>query len=221
MHKSTLKVKDLPVKHLKIPPYPLHAHSAIICGATGCGKTEFILDLLEAEYRNFFTYIFIICPSLEHNKAYRREWLFDYTSIFLINPNDFGGLDKTLQVHYETLGKLDESQVLFIIDDCSAMKDINKKRNTLSEIAFSGRHANCSLWILTQKYNAILTDVREQIKWIALFFCKDRDSFDEALRENDVVPSEERQQMRQLLARHKHSKLILITEQPTSYKFII
>ena len=83
----------------------------------------------------------------------------------------------------------------------------------LSELAFSGRHLNCSLWILTQKYNAILTDVRQQIKWL--------DSFEEALRENDVVTSlEERKEMRQLLSKYKHSKLILITEQPTSYHLL-
>ena len=29
------------------------AHSAIICGATDCGKTEFTLNLLETEYKQF------------------------------------------------------------------------------------------------------------------------------------------------------------------------
>ncbi len=66
----------------------------------------------------------------------------------------------------------------------------------------------------------MLTDVREQIKFLVLFYCKDRDSFEEALRENDVIPStDERKKMRDLLAKHKHSKLILITEQPTSFQF--
>ena len=30
---------------------PRDPHSAIICGATGCGKTVFVLDLLEEHYR--------------------------------------------------------------------------------------------------------------------------------------------------------------------------
>ena len=78
-----------------------HAHSAIICGATGCGKTEFILDLLETEYRNFFTYIIIICPTLDQNKTYNREWLFNDDGVFLVNPQENGGLDRTLKLHYE------------------------------------------------------------------------------------------------------------------------
>ena len=30
------------------------AHTAIICGATDCGKTEFTLNLLETKYKDFF-----------------------------------------------------------------------------------------------------------------------------------------------------------------------
>ena len=41
-------------------------------------------------------------------------------------------------------------QTLFIIDDCSAEGEINKKRDALSELAFSGRHRNHSLWVLTR-----------------------------------------------------------------------
>lgn len=204
-----------------------HAHSAIICGATGSGKSEYVLDLLEKEYRNFFKYIIIICPTWRYNKAYlNRKWLFnDSEHIFLINPNELlpksdDALNDTLKVFFESHGKLDDNHVLFLIDDCSSQKGMTKKKRMLSELAFSGRHLNCSVWILTQKYNSVLTDLREQIKWMALFYCKDRDSFEEALRENDVIPSlEERKKMRSLLAKHKHSKLILITEQPTSYRF--
>ena len=64
-------------------------------------------------------------------------------------------------------------QTLLIIDDCSAESEINYKRDPLSELAFSGRHRNHSLWVLIQKYNSVSKDVREQIKWLCLFFTKD------------------------------------------------
>ena len=76
---------------------------------------------------------------------------------------------------------------MFIIDDCSAEGKINKKRDALSELAFSGRHRNHSLWVLRQKYNSVSKDVREQIKWLCLFFTKDWDCFEDCLRENDVI----------------------------------
>jgi hypothetical protein len=108
-----------------------------------------------------------------------------------------------------------------LIDDCASDKDMTKKKQMLSELAFSGRHANCSVWIITQKYNSILTDIRTQTKWVALFDFKDRDSFDEVLKANYVIHDpDEQKRMRFQLAKHKHSKLILITEQPKSSFFI-
>ena len=203
--------------------FPKEAHSAIICGATGCGKTEFILDLLEKEYRGFFEYIIIICPTWIHNKAYlNRPWFFKDNCIIPMDPswcpeNDKDWLNECLKYAYDTFG-IQDGHTLFIIDDCSADKSMTKKKQMLSELAFSGRHRNCSVWVLTQKYNSILTDLREQTKWTALFYTKDQDSFTETLRENNVISSaEEKKEIQKKLAKHKHSKLILITEQPTSY----
>ena len=206
--------------------FPKRAHSAIICGATGCGKTEFVLDLLETEYKGFFEYVIVICPTWMHNKAYlNRRWIFtDSEQVFLVDPlnwypNSKDPMNDSIKLFFEVFGKMNkEDHVLFLIDDCSADKCMTKKKQMLSELAFSGRHLNCSVWVLTQKYNAVLTDLREQTKWTVLFFTKDRDSFDETLRENDVIPSlEKKKEIRKKLATHKHSKLILITEQPATY----
>ena len=81
---------------------------------------------------------------------------------------------------------------------------------------FSGRHVDISVWVLTQKYNSILTDLREQT--LALFHSKDRDSFEDCLRENDVIPTrEQRALVRKQLAGRKHAKLLLKADQPAAY----
>ena len=75
-------------------------------------------------------------------------------------------------------------------------------------------------WIkLTKKkYNSISKDVREQLKWLCLFFKKDRDSFKDCLRENDVVPNEEeRDRLKKCLQNELYSKLIPKYYQPTGY----
>ena len=100
---------------------------------------------------------------------------------------------------------------LYIIDDCSASKALTKKKDMLSELAFSGRHAGASVWVLTQEYNAVLKDLREHTRWVAMFHCKDGDSFEDALPENDMIPShEEGTAVRQLLADTRYGKLPLI-----------
>jgi len=195
---------------------PLEPHSAIICGITGCGKTVFTLDLLEGHYRNSFQHIIVLCPTLRYNRAYReRPWIWSDPELYLVDPGE--RLHDYLRFFYQMF---QGEPTLYIIDDCSASKALTKKKDMLSELCFSGRHAAQSVWVLTQKYNAVLKDLREQTQWVALFHCKDRDSFDECLRENDIVPPEERATVRQRLAQTKHAKLLLKTSQPAAYKVL-
>lgn len=197
---------------------PKDPHSAIICGQTGCGKTVFILDLLEGPYRGCFQHIVILCPTVRHNKTYQNcSWVWTDPEVFIVDPGE--RLHDYLRAFYQLFAG---EPTLYIIDDCAASKTLTKKKATLSELAFSGRHAEQSVWVLTQKYNAVLKDLREQTRWVALFHCKDRDSFEDCLRENDVIPTkDERAAVRALLAETKHAKLVLKTDQPTAYKVLV
>ena len=196
---------------------PTNPHSAIICGQTGCGKTVFVLDLIEGPYRGVFHHILILCPTVKHNKTYtERGWIWADREVYVIHPGE--RLHDCIRALYHVFqGK----PTLYLIDDCAASKVLTKKKDMLSELAFSGRHAGASVWVLTQKYNAVLKDLREQTRWVALFHCKDRDSFEDCLRENDVIPKrEERAAVGQLLSETKHAKLLLKTDQPAAYQVL-
>ena len=45
----------------------------IIVGMTGCGKTSYLLKMLENKYMKHFEFIILICPTLSWNKTY-QEW---------------------------------------------------------------------------------------------------------------------------------------------------
>ena len=117
---------------------------------------------------------------------------------------------------------MEGTTTLFIVDDCRAEQDIKYRKKTcaLSRLAFSGRHFNHSCWLLTQMYNSVLKDYRENTAWLALFYCKDQFSFDQALDENDVVPLEQRPKIKRHLQDVKYSKLVVNTEPPVSYRLI-
>ena len=196
--------------------FPKFPHCAMFVGATNVGKTEYLLRILETEYKNYFEFIIIMCPTiLDNNKTYlSRKWVFDNKNVFIVCEVE-EKLNEWLKLFRNTLKF---NKTLFIVDDCSACSEINKKRNALSELAFSARHRNHSLWVLTQKYNSISKDIREQIKWLCLFFTKDRDSFEDCLRENDIVPDKnERDRLKKCLQDRPYSKLILQCYQPTRY----
>ena len=152
----------------------------------------------------------ILCPTREHNKTYKQcPWLWSDPEVYVLDPGE--RLQDYLRAFYLVFKG---EPTLFIIDDCTATKALTKKKDMLSELAFSGRHADISVWVLTQKYNSVLKDLREQTRWVAFFHCKDRNSFEDCLRENDVIPTREKRALvRQQLAERKHAKF-LFTDQP-------
>ena len=154
-----------------------------------------MLDLLESEYAGVFDNIVILCPTINWNKAYKnRDWIGDVRSpkdknITIVNPVMPDGTEILQELLRLFFDKLAGKPTLYIIDDCSATKELTKKRDMLSELAFSGSHASRSVWVISQRYISVLKDLREQTKWVCIFYTKDRYSFDNCLRENDVVPA--------------------------------
>ena len=193
---------------------PKEPHCCLIVGQTGCGKTVFTLDLLETVYYNFFEHIVIFCTTLKYNKSYRnRNFIWKDSEVYLVDPSD--KLDQCLEHFYKLF---EGTQTLFILDDVAAESEMCRKRKMLSKLAFSGRHANVSVFLLTQKYNSVLKDFREQAKVVVLFHCKDRKSFDECLIENDVIEDKgERKKIKTQLREKKHNKLVLKTFIPSKY----
>ena len=98
-----------------------------------------------------------------------RKWILDDKNVFIVCDVE-GKLNKWIKLFKNALKG--HQTLLIIVDDCSAGGEINKKRDALSELAFSGRHRLHYVWILSQKYNSVSKDVREQIKWLCLFLQK-------------------------------------------------
>ena len=66
---------------MNLPKFP---HSAMFVGETACGKTEFLLKLLETIYKNHFEFIIILCPTVLDNKTYlSRKWILTIRTFLL------------------------------------------------------------------------------------------------------------------------------------------
>ena len=105
---------------------PHTPHSAIICGQTGCGKTVFCLELLEGPYRGVFRHIVILCPTIRHNVTYQgRPWVWGDPEVYIIDPGE--RMHDWLRFWYRRF------------------QGMTKKRDTLSKLAFSSRHAQQSV----------------------------------------------------------------------------
>ena len=90
------------------------------------------------------SFIVVLCPTIEHNKTYKQcPWLWTDSEVYVLDPSE--GLHDYLLAFYLVFKG---EPTLFIIDDCSATKALTKKKDMLSELAFSGRHAGISVWVL-------------------------------------------------------------------------
>ena len=201
----------------KISFIPKDPHCALFLGQTGAGKTVFCLDLLETYFKDVFHHLVIICPTINDNKTYQeRAWIKKDKEVYQVIPNN--NFNDILKYFHE---KFKNEPTLFLIDDCSAERDLTIKKKELSKLAFSGRHTGHSVWILTQKYNSVLTDFREQIRWLVMFKCKDKDTFDECLKENDVIETkEEKEFIRKKLKEKPYTKLIICNDVPTKWALL-
>ena len=62
----------------------------------------------------------------------------------------------------------------------TALRQKNSRRNMtcFRKLAFSGRHEEQLVWVISQRYLSVLKDLREQTKWICIFYTKDIHSFE-------------------------------------------
>ena len=137
--------------------YIKEPHTTIFRGPTSCGKTHLALDLIEKEYKKHFYYIIIICPTLRWNKTYHsKDWIKNEDKVWVIEPKDklYKWTEKLSQylVCFETL---------FIIDDIIADEGRDKRRQSLLELAITGRHRGPYLWLLTQSYSSITKNFKK------------------------------------------------------------
>ena len=64
------------------------------------------------------------------------------------------------------------SKTLILIDDIIADENLDKQRQSLLELAISGRHRGHSLWLLTQSYTAVPKNIRRQAKMLYIWYPK-------------------------------------------------
>ena len=136
--------------------YIKEPHTTIFTGPTSCGKSLFVLDLIEKDCSKHFDYIIIICPTLQWNKTYHsRDWIKNDDKFWLIEPKN-----KLYQLIEKLSESLARSETLFIIDDTIADESLDKRGQSLLKLAISGRDRDHYLWLFTQSYSAIPKNLR-------------------------------------------------------------
>jgi hypothetical protein len=152
------------------------------------------------------------------NKTYHRKFILNDVDVFPIVIND--KLNEILDVVLKKFADAEE-QTLIIIDDCANLYDAKLKATALTKLAFHGRHLNLSTWVITQKYNAIVKDFRENIRVLIMFYDKDKESRNAAFKENDIgITSLEKESIVKKLKTDVNSKLVMYLFPPFDYEIL-
>ena len=107
---------------------------------------------------------------------------------------------------------------MFLLVDLAYDRAIKSKKSALEELAFLSRRFGISIWIITQKCNSIYKSFRDQLSWLAMFYCKDRHSFKNALFENYVVPENRIDYVNNYLRTMQRAKLIIRNDKHIMYR---
>jgi len=139
--------------------------NALIVGPTDSGKSRFVVDQLYSLFHGKFDYIVLICPTSTHNKTYHRLGENDPRIDVIVCEQH--AVEKWLKlVRWLSKG----TNMLIILNDCAASKDVKGRTGELVNPAFSARHMGISVWVLTQKLTGITASFRENVAVIILFY---------------------------------------------------
>ena len=175
--------------------------TAIFTGPTGCGKSDLVLDLIDKEYFKHFDYIIIICPTIQWNKIQHvKGW---------IRHDDKVRLTESEEKVFQWLEKCSllvaRSETSFIIDNIIADKSLDKRKQSLLELSFLGRHRNHYLQFLTIPYSAVPKNLRRQAKAMFVWYLKERAGLKMIHDENNALTDDELVVVRDSLKMPKHT----------------
>ena len=146
----------------------------LICGHTDSGKSFFLLQLLEREFKGYFDHIYLFCPTTHSNSTY-VNW--KYPKDPKLYPIDC--LSEEFE-EFLALARQENkgSNTLFVLDDLASSLAIKKQSSELTQLSFSGRHENVSTIVSSQQYTSCAKAVREQLSWVVTFFPSDEEDMD-------------------------------------------
>ena len=189
----------------------------IIVGMTACGKTHYLLDMLEREYKGHFDYIFIVCPTLGDNKTYQNwKYLNDPDVFELACAHD--EVEKILQdiVHFAK-----NTNSLIILDDCAACKDVKNRTSELVKLGFHGRHIGLSTIVTTQQLTSIAKPYRMNISKVVTFYNACRDDTKYIFNNYLSIEKEEEKRIIDTLKNNDYARLEILTTRPYTHQVII
>lgn len=175
-------MRSIPIHAVKAPandvvihPYlPTHPAILAIVAPRKSGKTTLLVNLLTRKemFKNFFHIIHIWSPTLMLDNKWQTvtKHLPEDCLHMQFNDQEFLQIMESFAEADENIKKNKKKpNVLFVFDDSASEKGLFSRSFTSPAVkaAFTGRHYNISMWIVSQSYKAISPGFRNNIfHWV-------------------------------------------------------
>ena len=160
-----------------------------------------------------FEYVVLVCPTYTKNESYKG--FANNDPRFIVISPDASNVDEVNDILSDITTVFSGYKTLVVLDDCAFSKDLKQRSNKFINLAFSGRHENISVWVLTQQLTAISKPFRENVGCIVSFFTPNKISnqtlFDEYGGELDP---EQRKHFMKILKSEKYSRVCFCLRHP-------
>ena len=176
-----LKALDHQVDLGKGKPFPNSNFLYLIIGGVGSGKTSLALNLLKIKkedggFRKAFNKIYVVSPTAKYDDKWDKliqEVDEDGNYYTECNDEVIGEIIDKLEEYNEEFksdpkNKDKKSSSLVIIDDCVDAFS-KRQKNKLNKLILTLRHLKTSVWIMSQKLNAVPQLIRAQARCISFF----------------------------------------------------
>ncbi len=194
------------------------AFNLMIIGRTGCGKTRYMLDMLEKDYFGYFDYIFLICPTYFWNKTY-QNWKYKDSKKFYPLPCKQDSVEKILKYIVEIYKGTNS---LIILDDCAAIQTVKNRTSELVKVAFHAKHYELSSIVITQQMTSIAKPYRENATKLLTFYNPSRKDMKAIVDEflGDDITKEECEDIIRKLRNNKYVRLEILACEPYTHQVI-
>ena len=183
---KAIDLKNLNKNEKRIPnPYFSVYHvRALVCGASGSGKTTFILNYI-FQYLNYYSYIIYMAPTETFDSGYlktiRSDKKLSAKFIFLdIRSEKLPTISELQKISNHSK---ENTKICLILDDFINVLTSKLDKKQIDAYLTQSSRANCDLFLLCQTYNNISPSIATNVN-ILILFTKylSRDSFNACIR---------------------------------------
>lgn len=166
------------------PYFSVYHVRALVCGASGSGKTTFILNYI-FQYLNYYSYIIYMAPTETFDSGYlktiRSDKKLSAKFIFLdIRSEKLPTISELQKISNHSK---ENTKICLILDDFINVLTSKLDKKQIDAYLTQSSRANCDLFLLCQTYNNISPSIATNVN-ILILFTKylSRDSFNACIR---------------------------------------